>query len=198
MRPRGRIGVYTGLVTETSRRQRFIVDLPASLVRRTMAFLSQENVAYRDLSEFLSVAAENQLLLETDGSGGDLQVSSPSQPERVSRPQTAVQPRLLEEDERSGPAPEASSADAQAGSQPHRKRRPRERQVRTRTPSPSTTPHPDLATSVAPGDLHRFLALPDVEALPCIEPESMTSDGSLSPFTNRLNPLVVPDRKSVV
>src|SRR4051794_28703862 len=54
-------------MTSGDGRQALIVLLPATLSRRLRVYLDTPSAPYSDLSEFLQVAAENQLALEQAG-----------------------------------------------------------------------------------------------------------------------------------
>jgi hypothetical protein len=153
--------------------QRFIVDLPSATARRAMAFLSGSGGAYRDISELVAVAVENQLRIELD-EDDTAQAQAPKPDETPARQQNA----------------------AITGAQAKPRRSSAKSGGRGAKQGPARSPMADGMASVAfmdAADIERLLDLPDTASLgPGSEP--MGSRASLSPFTNRLNPIVVPVR----
>ncbi len=139
-----------------------------------MAFLSSRGGAYRDISEFIAVAVENQLRIELeDGDPNQAPAAEQAQSLPASRQDAAITEVHAK--------PQRGSA--KSGGRGAKKAAPR-------------TTEPDGITSMAfmdAADVERLLELPDTGRLaPGSEP--VVSTASLSPFTNRLNPIVVPVR----
>jgi hypothetical protein len=170
--------------------QRFIVDLPVITARRSLAIVHDSGI-YANFNELVTVALENQLLLDSS-SGGDVTPSLP--PHRLDVPEVAVTSEPIK----------AAARDTQtSGSLGRRPPSSRKAAVRKATRAKTRPSSRDLegeAAAVAAGATGAFNdltleALLDIPSRPVAEPpRPIPGSSPLSAFTNRLTPLIIPAR----
>ncbi len=161
--------------------QRFIVDLPAATARNVLAFLGI-NSGYADLSELIAVALENQLRLEATDVPLDVQALPTNEAADVTG--------LLQASQLPGPT---------MNRPPSKARLKRPRSQPNPTTSKRTAPRKIIDEQEALGplaklDLTALLGIPDASHIDVGPADSSKGGTSLTPFTNRLNPVVVPLR----
>lgn len=144
--------------------QTLIVRLPAEKARRIARIVESSDSGYGSVDEFIRVAVENQLTMESDASGLD----TPRTPD----PGPGPSPGAARHE--SG-APSGAAATGLALPKP---------------PPPAPTPRESAPLGRASEELlHR----PDAAGLPLRAP-TPTSDQPLSSFTNRLTPMIAGPR----
>lgn len=152
--------------------QTFLVQLPSTLARRIASLVDYPDAAYESVSEFLKVAAENQLVLDTSGQSADRESTSGNNGSASSQAGAQAQDRATG-------AQELPLAPMAASAPPRRAARPA---AAPRRPAAAGSA---LTTSA-------LLALP--AGKPEVRPPLPTSGQALTALTNRLSPLIVGPR----